>query len=100
MVGKEATTGPPLKNRQRMMRDRSLAAALRWSLAIVLFAFYCVTGWTADPEPQSNKVLRASGETVHHWQVGETDAYLLVGNVIMLYGGERAPQPFLTASLR
>ncbi len=89
MVGKEATTGPPPKNRWRMMRDRSLAAALRWSLAIVLFAFYCVTGWTADPEPQSNKVLRASGETVHHWQVGETDAYLLVGNVIMLYGEQQ-----------
>ncbi len=85
MVGTEATTGSHRRDCWSTTRQRGCLAAL----AVFLVSIMAPLVLAAEPADSSERVLRASGETLHRWQIGQADAYLLVGNVILLYGDQQ-----------
>ncbi len=79
--------------------DRGSVKHRRWcahALAAIILGMFVPAMMAAEPfesatgqPPAASKLLRASGETIHRWQIGQSDAYLLIGNVILLYGDQQ-----------
>ena len=75
MVGTEATTDS--RNSMRKQTLRSIASAA----ARILFAFYCATFFapTVSAQKAGSQAIRVSGDSVHHWRIGNADAWWFQG---------------------